>query len=245
LKQIRKRLTYANVMSSIAVFLVLGGATAFAAHQLGKNSVGTKQLKKNAVVAAKIKNNAVTSAKITDGAVSNGKLANSAVTVDKLADGSVATGKIADLAVTTGKIANNGVATGKLAESSVTTGKIANGAVTPAKLSQQYLPLDTVGVPVAGANIASNGEVRKFFNRAGGAPTVSHTATSGTYIITFPGLEGQAFFNNSIAIAALAGGASGEISRASSGGNPFIGTFNSAGTATDKEFEFVLFVPGS
>jgi hypothetical protein len=41
LKQIRKRLTYANVMSSIAVFLVLGGATALAAGQLGKNSVGT------------------------------------------------------------------------------------------------------------------------------------------------------------------------------------------------------------
>jgi hypothetical protein len=39
LKQIRKRLTYANVMSSIAVFLILGGATAFAA--LGKNTVGT------------------------------------------------------------------------------------------------------------------------------------------------------------------------------------------------------------
>ena len=31
MKPIRKRLTYANVMSSIAVFLVLGGATAFAA----------------------------------------------------------------------------------------------------------------------------------------------------------------------------------------------------------------------
>jgi hypothetical protein len=53
-KQIRKRLTYANVMSSIAVFLVLGGATAIAANQLGKNSVGSKQLKKNAVTAAKI-----------------------------------------------------------------------------------------------------------------------------------------------------------------------------------------------
>ena len=48
MKQIRKRLTYANVMSSIAVFLVIGGATAFAAG-LAKNSVGTKQLKKNAV----------------------------------------------------------------------------------------------------------------------------------------------------------------------------------------------------
>jgi hypothetical protein len=53
-KQIRKRLTYANVMSSIAVFLVLGGA-AFAAVKLPKNSVGTKQLKNNAVISAKVK----------------------------------------------------------------------------------------------------------------------------------------------------------------------------------------------
>jgi hypothetical protein len=73
-KQIRKRLTYANVMSSIAVFLVLGGATALAASQLGKNSVGTKQLKKNAVTAAKIKKNAVTTSKIKNGAVTGAKL---------------------------------------------------------------------------------------------------------------------------------------------------------------------------
>ena len=45
MKQIRKRLTYANVMSSIAVFLVLGGATAIAAQQ----KIGTKQLKANSV----------------------------------------------------------------------------------------------------------------------------------------------------------------------------------------------------
>jgi hypothetical protein len=56
-KQIKKRLTYANVMSSIAVFLVLGGA-AVAATQLPKNSVGTKQLKKEAVSLAKIKKGA-------------------------------------------------------------------------------------------------------------------------------------------------------------------------------------------
>jgi hypothetical protein len=73
LKQIRKRLTYANVMSSIAVFLVLGGATALAAG-LAKNSVGSKQLKKNAVTAAKIKKNAVTTAKIQNGAVTGAKL---------------------------------------------------------------------------------------------------------------------------------------------------------------------------
>jgi hypothetical protein len=60
-------------MSSIAVFLVLGG-TAFAATQLGKNSVGTKQLKKNAVTAAKIKKNAVTTAKIKKDAVTGAKV---------------------------------------------------------------------------------------------------------------------------------------------------------------------------
>jgi hypothetical protein len=54
MKSVRKRLTYANVMSSIAVFLVLGGATAFAASTLGKNTVGAKQLKKGAVTLAKI-----------------------------------------------------------------------------------------------------------------------------------------------------------------------------------------------
>lgn len=68
MKQIRKRLTYANVMSSIAVFLVLGGATAIAAG-LAKNSVGPKQLKKNAVTTKKIKNGAVTGAKVKAGSL--------------------------------------------------------------------------------------------------------------------------------------------------------------------------------
>ncbi|HWP33059.1 MAG TPA: hypothetical protein VNL97_04865 [Solirubrobacterales bacterium] len=72
MKQIRKRLTYANAMSSIAVFLVIGGATAFAA--LGKNTVGTKQLKKNAVTKAKIKNGAVTTSKLANDAATGEKV---------------------------------------------------------------------------------------------------------------------------------------------------------------------------
>lgn len=83
-----KRLTYANVMSSIAVFLVLAGGTAFAASQLGKNSVGTKQLKKNAVTTAKIKKNAVTGAKIKAGAVNGAKIADGSITGTEIAAGS-------------------------------------------------------------------------------------------------------------------------------------------------------------
>ena len=79
MKHLRKRLTYANVMSSIAVFLVLGG-TAFAATQLGKNSVGSKQIKKNAVTSAKIKKNAVSGAKIKNGAVDGAKVKDGSLT---------------------------------------------------------------------------------------------------------------------------------------------------------------------
>lgn len=73
MKQIRSRFTYANVMSSLAVFLVLAGATAFAASQLGRNSVGSRQLKPNSVTAAKIKRDAVTTAKLKNNAVTGAK----------------------------------------------------------------------------------------------------------------------------------------------------------------------------
>ena len=93
-KQIRKRLTYANVMSSLAVFLILGGATAFAAKKIGSNqirgnSISAAKIKKNAVTAAKIKKNAVTTGKIAPGAVANGKIAAGSVDPTKLAAGFV------------------------------------------------------------------------------------------------------------------------------------------------------------
>ncbi len=72
MKQIRKRLTYANVMSSIAVFLVVGGATAFAAGHLGKNTVGAKQLKKNAVTTAKVKDGSLLSTDFKAGQIPAG-----------------------------------------------------------------------------------------------------------------------------------------------------------------------------
>lgn len=62
MKLIRKRITYANVMSSIAVFLVLGGATAFAA-----SKISSGQIKRNAITGAKIKNGAVNFKKLAKG----------------------------------------------------------------------------------------------------------------------------------------------------------------------------------
>lgn len=50
----RTRLSYANVMATVAVFLALGGAS-YAAFRLPNNSVGTRQLRNGAVTAQKVK----------------------------------------------------------------------------------------------------------------------------------------------------------------------------------------------
>lgn len=90
---VRERLTYANVMSSIAVFLVLGGA-AVAFNQLPKKSVGTKQLKANAVTAAKLHKNAVTNAKIKNNVVESKKIADGSIAANDLSIASMPFGRI-------------------------------------------------------------------------------------------------------------------------------------------------------
>ena len=69
----RARLSYANVMATVAVFIALGG-TSYAISKLPKNSVGTKQLKKNAVATSKIKNEAITVDKIKKEAITGEKV---------------------------------------------------------------------------------------------------------------------------------------------------------------------------
>src|ERR1700742_3682699 len=89
------RLTYANVVSTLALFLVLSGGAAYAAHRyLTRRSVGAPQLKSNAVTTAKIKANAVTTRKIKRIAVSGDKIKENAVSTEKLADKAVDAEKI-------------------------------------------------------------------------------------------------------------------------------------------------------
>jgi hypothetical protein len=71
---IRARFTYANVVASIALFLALGGASAFAVTELAKNTVGAKQLKRNSVSASKLKDGSVVTGKLADGAVTGDKV---------------------------------------------------------------------------------------------------------------------------------------------------------------------------
>jgi hypothetical protein len=79
---VRRRLSYANVVATVALFLALGGGVVWAA---GK--IGAKGLKANAVTAGKIKRNAVTNQKIRANAVTAPKVKNGAIGFAKLAAG--------------------------------------------------------------------------------------------------------------------------------------------------------------
>lgn len=68
MRRIRSKLTYANIVATLALFIALGGVS-YAAVKLPKNSVGEKQIKKNAVTSKKIKKNAVTGDKIKPGTI--------------------------------------------------------------------------------------------------------------------------------------------------------------------------------
>lgn len=104
MKRAGRKLSYANVMSTIAVFLVLGGATAFAA-----SKVGPHRLKANSVTTPKIKANAVTTRKIKRDAVTRRKIRDAAIDGDKLADNAVGTSNIANGAVTAAKLESAGM----------------------------------------------------------------------------------------------------------------------------------------
>ncbi len=88
----RAKLTYANVMVTIVAFIVLGGS-AYAAKEVGKNSVDTSAIQKNAVTGSKIKANSIGGGDIKQNSVAGGDIKQASV---KNIDAATLNGKTAD-----------------------------------------------------------------------------------------------------------------------------------------------------
>jgi hypothetical protein len=84
MKRLRPRLTYANVVSTLALFLVLGGGAAFAAKKLTTNDI-----KKGAIKTKLLANKAVTSPKLAKNAVKGLNIAANSIDGSKVADKSL------------------------------------------------------------------------------------------------------------------------------------------------------------
>jgi hypothetical protein len=74
MRYIRSKLTFANVIALLALFVALGGS-AYAIH-LGKNAVKTRNIKNSAVTEAKLAPGAVTAEKLAAGALGAANVGN-------------------------------------------------------------------------------------------------------------------------------------------------------------------------
>lgn len=83
----RRHLTFANVVSVLALFVALGG-TAIAV-TVSKNSVGTKQIRKGAVRSADVRNLGLRGVDVRNGSLGGGKITDGSIAGADLADGSV------------------------------------------------------------------------------------------------------------------------------------------------------------
>jgi hypothetical protein len=112
--RVRKRLSFANVVSMIALFVALGG-TSYAATSLARNSVGKGQIRANAVGKSEAAPNSIGKSEIGTSAVGRSEIATDGVAAseikkdaidsDEIADGGLQAADLSDAA----KAAINGV----------------------------------------------------------------------------------------------------------------------------------------
>jgi hypothetical protein len=108
------RFTYANVVATLALFLALGGASAFAASKIQSGDIAD-----NAVKSANLAPGAVHTSSLFKRAVTSGKLAVGAVRSNQITDGSVGTKQIADGAVGAKQVANGSIRSKQIGAASV------------------------------------------------------------------------------------------------------------------------------
>jgi hypothetical protein len=107
--QNRPRLTYANIVATLALFLALGGGAAYAASKVHSDDIA-----RNAVKPANLAAGSVRTSKVFKRAITSGKLAVGAVRSNQIADGAVSPQQIADGAIGSKQIGNAAVAPSNL-----------------------------------------------------------------------------------------------------------------------------------
>ncbi len=90
----RPRLTYANIVSTLALFLALGGGAAYAAGKIHSGDIAAKAIK-----SANLAPGAVRTSNVFQRAIISGKLAVGAVRSNQIADGVVGSRQIGSAAV--------------------------------------------------------------------------------------------------------------------------------------------------
>jgi hypothetical protein len=155
----RRYVTFANVVSLLALFVAVSTGGAYAANTVFSTDIVDGQVKTPdlaglAVTAAKLGPNSVTSAKIQNKQVLNVDLADDAVTTDKVTNGAIGASDIGSSAVGQDEIATDGVAASEIADNSIDAGEIVDNS-----LGANDLAAGSVGTSELAANVVDSGKV--------------------------------------------------------------------------------------
>ena len=102
MRGLRSHLTYANVISTLCLFLILAGGAAYAANTIGSSDVIDESL-----LSQDVRNGEVKVADVGQGAVATDELANGQVKAADIGAGEVRSGQVANDNLTGGDIAAN------------------------------------------------------------------------------------------------------------------------------------------
>lgn len=125
----RRRPSYANTMSTVAVVIALTTGGAYAAG-LAKNSVKSKHIASGAVRARHLAANAVHGENVTTGAIGARAITDGSVDAAELAAGSVGSSELAPGSVGSSELAASSVTDSALAAGSVGSSEIKDGSIT-------------------------------------------------------------------------------------------------------------------
>jgi hypothetical protein len=87
MKTLRSRLTYANVMATLAVFISLGGTS----YAVATGSIGSREIKNNAVTSTDLTNNGIRGADLRNGTVAGVDVKNDGLTGADVLESSLGT----------------------------------------------------------------------------------------------------------------------------------------------------------
>jgi hypothetical protein len=143
LARLRPRITYANVVATLALFLAIGGGTAFAlvaANQVNSESIIDGEVKNPDIAAdsvgtGKLFDGSVLRPDIGDNAVGSGELVNDSATGDDIAAGAIGSAELATFAVDTVDLRPSAVTGSKIATDAVRADEIDAGAVGSSEIA--------------------------------------------------------------------------------------------------------------
>ena len=251
MKSIFPRLGLPHLVAVLAVALVLGSGTAYAAKQITSksiknNTIKSVDVKDGNLTGTDVADASLSTADVLDGTLTGADVANSSLTGTDVQDGTIGSADITDSTITTNDVAADTLTAADLASNSVGSDEIASDAVNATEVANDSIDageivdfgLTNQDIGVLFAQVSAAGVLN---NHSGGV-SVTNIAGVGTYEVDFGrNISFCAFFGT-------VGGfdtttASGSVNVADRAGNVeavFVNTDNSAGANADLPFQLLV-----